>query len=96
MKTENSRNEDFKELLIGLLKVSGQTLIDNAEDIIGDYKYTGSLDITININLGKFDGLPTISITKEWYPDVESCEDIIIKYQTKKKQGVNNENRKPK
>ncbi len=49
------------------LKKAGQTIIDNAEKMIGGYKYqTGDIDIHITLSDAQ---LPTIEVTQRLLPD---------------------------
>lgn len=69
-------SKEFKEYLINQLKISAQTIIDNAEEIIGDYIFTGDLKITICMPTDKkIDTLekicPKITVNKIIYSDYE-------------------------
>ena len=68
------RDERLKNLLINLLKTSAQTLIDNAEEIVGDYNLTEDIDIYITIKTNEKElGIPDIRISKEYIPPVYEC-----------------------
>lgn len=82
-------SKDFKEYLINQLKTSAQTIIDNAEEIIGDYMFTGDLRITISMPTDKkidsFDDIfPRISINKVIYSNydysMQNYEEYMNKY----------------
>lgn len=81
-------SKEFKEYLINQLKISAQTIIDTAEEIIGDYTFTGDLRITISMPTDKkiddiSDIFPRISINKIIYSNydynMQNYEDHVIK-----------------
>lgn len=75
----NNHEEYFKEYLVDILKLCAQTIIDNAESIIGEYKYTGKLDININMCTTGETHFPSITINKEWFPDAKKFSEIYNK-----------------
>lgn len=65
------RNDDMytTEQLIEKVKNCGQSIIDNAESIVGDVRYQTDIDIYINISM---DGEPPeVSATSRWIPEKE-------------------------
>ena len=60
-------NENWKEELIQNIKDCGQSLIDNAENIVSNYKYAKDFTITCYVN--ERDGAPYISVDTEFYPE---------------------------
>ena len=57
----------YKEELIEHIKACGQSIIDNAEKIVGDYKFdTGTY---IELHVGNCDEAPYISVTKDFIPE---------------------------
>lgn len=57
-----------KEFLIKRVKDAGESLIKNAESIVGDEKYL--CDIQISIDIGSFsEEVPTIEIQRQFYPE---------------------------
>jgi hypothetical protein len=56
-----------REKLIQNIKDCGQSLIDNAENIIGNYKYLG--EITIYCFPNEHDEPPHIEVTNKFYPE---------------------------
>lgn len=58
----NSREE-----IIQNIKDAGQSLIDNAEKIVNDYKYFRDLTITCYVN--ESNGAPYISIDSSFVPE---------------------------
>lgn len=59
--------KDWKEEIIQNIKDCGQSLIDNAEKIVSDYKYAKDFTITCYVN--ERDGAPYISVDTEFYPE---------------------------
>ena len=60
-------NKSWKEEIIQNIKDCGQSLIDNAENIVSDYKYAKDFTITCYVN--ERDGAPYISVDTEFYPE---------------------------
>lgn len=58
---------NYKETIIQNIKDCGQSLIDNAETIVGDYKYTRGF--MINCFVDATDELPYISVGVDFYPE---------------------------
>ena len=59
--------KDWKAELIQNIKDCGQSLIDNAENMIGDYKFFR--DITITCYVNERDEAPYISIDTSFIPE---------------------------
>lgn len=55
------------ETIIQNIKDCGQSLIDNAEKILNDYKYRQGLVITCYVD--EVDGAPYINIEEEFVPE---------------------------
>lgn len=55
------------ETIIQNIKDCAQSLIDNAEKIVGDYKYRQGLVITCYVD--EYDRAPYISIQEEFIPE---------------------------
>lgn len=54
--------------MVEWLKDCGQSIIDNAETIVGGYQYqTGDLDVTITLN---YTDAPSISVRQELLPEL--------------------------
>lgn len=64
---------NWKEEIIQNIKDCGQSLIDNAENIVVDYKYVRGFTITCYVD--KRDEVPYISVDTSFYP-----EKIIERY----------------
>lgn len=56
-----------KEETVLRIKEAAQTIINNAESIVGDEKTRTNISITIDVN--NIDQLPIINITKELIPE---------------------------
>lgn len=56
-----SREERIREM-----KECGQSIIDNAERIYGDYKYPQGMKIIIELDANK---LPSIQVIKNFHPE---------------------------
>ena len=60
-------NTSWKEEVIQNIKDCGQSLIDNAENIVSDYKYATNFVITCYVS--ERDEAPYISVDAEFYPE---------------------------
>ena len=58
---------NYKETIIQNIKDCGQSLIDNAENIVGDYKYARGFTITCYAD--ERDEAPHISVDVDFYPE---------------------------
>lgn len=62
--------EKWREKVIQNIKDAGQSLIDNAEKIVNDYKYTLNDGIDINIyNISSITESPYIRVDTSFYPE---------------------------
>lgn len=61
-------SKEFRELLVEMVKASGQEVIDRAEDIVGDGEMLSDFDIWLRFPIDgwMFDGVPTIQVNKEY------------------------------
>lgn len=57
----------YKEQIIQNIKDCGQSLIDNAENIVSNYKYVGEFTITCYVN--EINEPPYISVDTTFYPE---------------------------
>lgn len=57
----------YREELVEHIKACGQSVIDNAEKIAGDYKF--DIGTYINLHVGNCDEAPYISVTKDFIPE---------------------------
>lgn len=58
---------DYKETIIQNIKDCGQSLIDNAENIVGDYKYINGFMISCSVD--KINEAPYISVNVDFCPE---------------------------
>lgn len=58
---------NWREEIIQNIKDCGQSLIDNAEKIVGDYKFAKSFTITCYVD--EKNELPYISVDTDFYPE---------------------------
>ena len=59
--------KEEKEELIKHIKSCGQSIIDNAEKIVGDYKFDAGTYIELHV--GNCNKVPYISVTKDFIPE---------------------------
>lgn len=61
------KSEDFRKMLVEMVKASGQELIDRAEDLVGNGDLISDFDIWIGFPTDgrMLDGCPTIEVTRE-------------------------------
>ena len=59
--------KNWREEIIQNVKDCGQSLIDNAEKIVSDYKYAKDFTITCYVN--ERDAAPYISVDADFYPE---------------------------
>lgn len=71
MKTKN-----FKEGLIESIKIGGQMIIDNAEDIAGKTEYMSKLEISLDFD-PEFNLIPEMTIIRSHYPSEEKVTHIL-------------------
>jgi len=62
-----------REARIQQIKDCGQTIIDDAEKIYGDFKYPIALRITIDV-AGR--EMPTINVDRQFYP-TQTIDDLM-------------------
>lgn len=73
---------DFKERLIEAIKVAGEMLIENAEDIAGKTPYM--YDLNISIDFPQESAIaPEVTITRSHYPPLDKLERILGVYERK-------------
>lgn len=60
-------DKTYREELIEHIKACDQSIIDNAEKIVGDYKFDAGTYIELHV--GKCDEAPHISVTKDFIPE---------------------------
>ena len=75
MRTVFTKDRD-RELFIKRVKDIGESLIKNAESIVGSEEYIVSINIMANINL---DEVPSINISKDILPENSVNANVHIK-----------------
>ena len=80
-------SEEFRNMLVEMVKASGQEVIDRAEELVGSGDLLTDFDIWLRfpIDNGRLSGVPTIELTRS-YLSKEGI-DIITKYYTKDSKG---------
>lgn len=54
------------ETWVEYIKLAGQTIVDNAESIVGSEKYLASLNVTVSLYPHE---APIINISRDFYPE---------------------------
>ena len=71
----NNTSKEIQDEWIEAIKDCGQSLIDNAEKIAGDYKYQTSIYISMLLNPGE---IVEISVNTNFIPQSRSDENRIV------------------
>lgn len=69
-------NTNFKEGLVEAIKVAGQMIIDNADDIAGKTEYMSNLNILVTFD-PEMNSVPELTITRSHLPNREKLEHIL-------------------
>lgn len=85
----NNRKMYTREELIDQIKHCGQSIIDNAEGILGDERYFESMTIIFDINRNR-NCIPDIQIQRRFIPELE-IEDLKT-YNEFKRRNKNGDN----
>lgn len=80
-----AKHENFKQGLIEAIKISGQMIIDNAEDIAGKTEYMTDLNISIDFD-SSMRNIPEMTITRSHFPESEKIKHILDVYDNRKEQ----------
>lgn len=79
-------SDEWKKYLVQTLKLYAKTLEENAEDIIGDYAFTGDLTITFTLPTDKMSmSTPSIDVSKEYYPNYKSLNNLHETFEKERK-----------
>ena len=78
-------SKNFKEGLIEAIKVAGQMIIDNAEDIAGKTEYMSYLDISVNFD-PENGSIPELAIYRTHVPTYEQLDHINDAFRGKHKE----------
>ena len=76
-------SENFKEGLIEAIKVAGQMIIDNAEDIAGKTENMSCLDISVNFD-PENGSIPELNIYRSHWPSREKLDHILDVFKGRK------------
>ena len=87
------KSEDYRSYLVECVKAAGQTIIDMAEDIVGQTDCITDLSVKACFNQEDFGSIPEITITRMHLPDRETMERLLdIRDEKLKKEKNNAEN----
>lgn len=89
---ENKYSKEWKEYLVQMLKLYAKTLEENAEEIIGDYSFTGDLSIMFTLPTDqRSSALPSISVSKDYFPSYRAFGEIYGKFRDERLKCVKKE-----
>lgn len=71
------KSEDYRSYLVECVKAAGQTIIDMAEDIVGQTDHITDLVVEARFNQEDFRSIPEITITRMHLPDRETMERLL-------------------
>lgn len=92
---ENKYSKEWKEYLVQMLKLYAKTLEENAEEIIGDYLFTGDLSIMFTLSTDqRSPSLPSISVSKDYFPNYRAFGEIHEKFETERRNTIKQEGAK--
>lgn len=81
---------EWKKYLVETLKLYAKTLEENAEEIIGDYAFTGDLTITLILPTDKTSlSVPAINVSKEYYPNYKCLNDLHETFEKERDAAIN-------
>ena len=82
-------SKEWKKYLVETLKLYAKTLEENAEEIIGDYAFTGDLSIMFTLPTNTRDTeLPSISISKDYFPNYSKMADLYDVFKEERKKAI--------
>ena len=88
------KSEDYRSYLVECVKAAGQTIIDMAEDIVGNFDMITNLAIEVSFDQEDRASIPEITITRMHLPDRETLEHLLDIRVEKLKRGEENEKEK--
>lgn len=89
---ENKYSKEWKEYLVQMLKLYAKTLEENAEEIIGDYSFTGDLSIMFTLPTDqRSPAVPSISVSKDYFPSYSAFGEIHEKFETERRKAYKEE-----
>lgn len=81
---------EWKKYLVQTLKLYAKTLEENAEDIIGDYAFTGDLTIMFTLPTDKRSmSTPSIDVSKEYYPNYKCLSNLRETFEKEREASIN-------
>lgn len=72
----SEKKPNYRRALMQSVKVAGQMMIDNAEDIVGDMDCMSYLSISVDFD-PELRWMPELTITRSHLPDGKSIETIF-------------------
>lgn len=80
-------SEEFRKMLVKMVKASGQEIVDRAEELVGNGDLLSDFDIWLRfpIDGGMMTGVPTIELSKSYL--TKGAIDTITEYYTKDSKG---------
>lgn len=89
MNDNKKYSKEWKKYLVETLKLYAKTLEENAEEIIGDYAFTGDLSIMFTLPTnGRNTELPSISISKDYFPNYGKMSSIYDTFAEERKKAI--------
>ena len=85
---KNNNSEDFRKLLVDMVKASGQEIINRAEELVGEGDMISDFDIWLRFPINDrcmFESCPTVEVTRS-HVSKESFK-VFDDFLTKKKDG---------
>ena len=72
-------SEEFRKLLVEMVKAAGQDVIDRAEDLVGNGDLISDFDILLRFPTDgrMLSGCPTIEVTRSHCS--KKCVDVLVK-----------------
>ena len=80
-------SEEFRNMLVEMVKASGQEVIDRAEELVGSGDLLTDFDIWLRfpVDNGRVSGVPTIELIQSYLS--KEVMDTIMKYYTNDSKG---------
>ena len=86
MSTSKNYSKNYRSYLTECVKVAGQTIIDMAEDIVGQTDCITNLSLEVSFDQEDI-SIPKITITRMHYPDRETTDRLLDIHIKKLKKG---------
>ena len=72
-------SEKYRKYLVEAVKAAGHTLLDNAEDVVGNTDNICDFQITFDFNQELCDSIPKMTVMRSHMPSYEVMENLIAK-----------------